>query len=74
MGPLVCYYFSMVNTIILHGLHLFESTDAEKPWIGKADSKLVIGVVTPHVQGPTVVSCDPLYFCGISSDISFLFD
>ena len=40
MGPLICGYFSIVNTTVLHGLRLVESVDVEEPCIQRADYKL----------------------------------
>ena len=40
MGPLIHGYFSVVNTIVLQGLCLVESMDAEEPQIWRANDKL----------------------------------
>ena len=42
LGPLVCGYFSVVNTTVLHGPWLAESADLEELWILMADCKLCV--------------------------------
>ena len=42
-SPLVQGYFSTVNTAVLHGLWLGESTDVEETWIQRANYKLHVG-------------------------------
>ena len=53
MGPLICGYFSIVNTEVLHSLRLVESLDAEEPGMGWADYKLYMDDCC-IAQGPTV--------------------
>ena len=45
MGPLICRFFSIVNTVLLHNLphgciHGFRMLDMAKPWRQRAGSKL----------------------------------
>lgn len=42
VGPLLCGYFSVVNTVVSLGLWLAESSDVEELWMWRADYKLYV--------------------------------
>ena len=71
-------FFSGVNTTVLHGPQLFESTDTEGPWIRRTDHKLypdfrlhrgLVPLIPAAVQGSTVVKMVNFVLCTFHSDL-----
>ena len=75
--PLIREFFSGVNTTVLHGPQLVESTDTEGPWIQRTDYKLypdfrlhrgLVPLIPAAVQGSTVVKMVNFVLCTFLSD------